>query len=78
MEHRLSGKARSHTGLGFTPPMPLDMEGEGSGRLGEDGRESSGEDKIKVSLSLSVYLTAYHWIYSQRVVIVKVDATFSS
>ena len=55
MEHRLSGKARSHTGLGFTAPT-LDVVGEGSGRHGEDGKESSGDDKIKVSLSLYIYL----------------------
>ncbi|KAK2180081.1 hypothetical protein NP493_457g05000 [Ridgeia piscesae] len=50
MEHRLSGKARSHTGLGFTAPT-LDVVGEGSGRHGEDGKESSGDDKIKVHSS---------------------------
>ena len=51
MEHRLSGKARSHTGLGFTVPSLLDSVEEGpspGGRAGEQGKEGSEEDKLKV------------------------------
>lgn len=60
MEHRLSGKARSHTGLGFSEPKPLDVVEEGRGGPGEEGKGRSEEDKIKVSFHFSYMSESVH------------------